>query len=176
MSGATCGECNKMFTRISLSLTRATLALPSTTLLSRTRRRRLSWCAAERPGHETAFSRRNSRPSFASRCPSESEGAGNAGCAVAPIASHAKMKKHTSVVTTGTPVHAGIPRAMVLTGSFALSPVSMTSESPSPADCSVSGPPGPTSRLSRLGTSQGVSGPHDFAVRVASFIRARMRA
>jgi hypothetical protein len=34
-----------------------------------------------------------------------------------------KMKKHTSVVTTGTPLSAGIPRAMVLTVSFVLSPV-----------------------------------------------------
>jgi hypothetical protein len=33
------------------------------------------------------------------------------------------MKKHTSVVTTVTPVQPGIPRAMVLTVSFALSPV-----------------------------------------------------
>jgi hypothetical protein len=31
--------------------------------------------------------------------------------------------KHTSIVTTVTPVSPGIPRAMVLTVSFALSPV-----------------------------------------------------
>jgi hypothetical protein len=34
-----------------------------------------------------------------------------------------KMKKHTSVVTTVTPDVPGIPRAMVLTVSFVLSPV-----------------------------------------------------
>ncbi|HTB00402.1 MAG TPA: hypothetical protein VK804_08005, partial [Bradyrhizobium sp.] len=34
-----------------------------------------------------------------------------------------KIKKHTSVVTTVTPETPGIPRAMVLTGSFVLSPV-----------------------------------------------------
>src|SRR5882724_10348348 len=34
-----------------------------------------------------------------------------------------EMKKHTSVVTTRTAVSPGIPYAMVLTGSFALSPV-----------------------------------------------------
>jgi hypothetical protein len=34
-----------------------------------------------------------------------------------------ESKKHTSVVTTGTPKHSGIPRAMVLTVSFVLSPV-----------------------------------------------------
>jgi hypothetical protein len=34
-----------------------------------------------------------------------------------------KVKKRTSVVTTGTPKHSGIPRAMVLTVSFVISPV-----------------------------------------------------
>ncbi len=34
-----------------------------------------------------------------------------------------KVKKHTSIVTTVTPVSPGIPRAMVLTVSFVLSPV-----------------------------------------------------
>jgi hypothetical protein len=34
-----------------------------------------------------------------------------------------KSRKHTSVVATGTPLHAGIPRAMVLTVSFVLFPV-----------------------------------------------------
>ena len=35
----------------------------------------------------------------------------------------AKIKKHTSIVTTVTPETPGIPRAMVLTVSFVLSPV-----------------------------------------------------
>jgi hypothetical protein len=43
------------------------------------------------------------------------------GASIAPAASRAKNKKHTSKVTTGTPKHPGIPRAMVLTASFALS-------------------------------------------------------
>src|SRR5690349_24002878 len=34
-----------------------------------------------------------------------------------------KIKKHTSVVTTGSPESSGIPRAMVLTVSFVISPV-----------------------------------------------------
>jgi hypothetical protein len=34
-----------------------------------------------------------------------------------------KIKKHTSVVTTGSPDSSGIPRAMVLTVSFVISPV-----------------------------------------------------
>src|SRR3954447_5084077 len=41
----------------------------------------------------------------------------------APAASHAKIIKHTSIVTTVTPDSPGIPRAMVLTVSFVISPV-----------------------------------------------------
>jgi hypothetical protein len=74
-------------------------------------------------------------------------------------------KKHTSKVATGESRITGIPRAMVLTVSFVISPVSMTSSSPSPSDQSVSGPSGPTSRTSRFSASQGAPGPHDFAVR-----------
>jgi hypothetical protein len=40
----------------------------------------------------------------------------------APAASRAIKTKHTSVVTTVTPETSGIPRAMVLTASFVLSP------------------------------------------------------
>jgi hypothetical protein len=65
-----------------------------------------------------------------------------------------KKTKHTSVVTTVTPVSPGIPRAMVLTAYSALSPVTGLS-------CHR--------RLQvitcQLDTSVGVSGPHDFAVR-----------
>jgi hypothetical protein len=41
----------------------------------------------------------------------------------APAALCAKVKKHTSIVTTVTPETPGIPRAMVLTAYIALSPV-----------------------------------------------------
>jgi hypothetical protein len=34
-----------------------------------------------------------------------------------------EIKKHTSIVTTVTPLQSGIPYAMVLTGFFVLSPV-----------------------------------------------------
>ena len=62
--------------------------------------------------------------------------------------------KHTSVVTTVTPESPGIPRAMVLTVSFVLSPVTMLV-------CHR------RLRFTRqLDTSVGASGPHDFAVRV----------
>src|SRR5271169_1691718 len=63
--------------------------------------------------------------------------------------------KHTSIVTTGSPVSPGLPCAMVLTASFALSPVTglschrrLRGNNPAKLDASV-----------------GASGPHDFAVR-----------
>src|ERR1700682_6599392 len=61
---------------------------------------------------------RRDAPELLHEPPSRREGAGNAGCALHPqpvcIGS-----KHT-VVTTGTPVSAGIPCTMVLTVSFVL--------------------------------------------------------
>ena len=66
-----------------------------------------------------------------------------------------KIKKHTSIVTTVTPDSPGIPYAMVLTVSFALSSVIGLVLSPS-ACGKVS---------ARLDASVEASGPHDFAVR-----------
>jgi hypothetical protein len=51
------------------------------------------------------------------------EGAGNAGRSLRPQPRVQKIKSTTSKFTTVTPVSPGIPRAMVLTGSFVLSPV-----------------------------------------------------
>src|SRR5882757_2356447 len=66
-----------------------------------------------------------------------------------------KIKKHTSIVTTVTPESPGIPRAMVLTVSFVLSPVTMLG-------CHRRW------RFTRqLDASVGASGPHDFAVRIS---------
>ena len=67
-----------------------------------------------------------------------------------------KIKKHTSIVTTVTPVTPGIPRAMVLTVSFALSPVTGLS-----CHCRQ------RKYFRQLDASVGASGPHDFAVREA---------
>jgi hypothetical protein len=74
-----------------------------------------------------------------------------------------KNKKHTSIVTTVTPESPGIPRAMVLTASFALSPVTGLF-------CHRR----LRNRFRRLDASVGASGPHDFAVRLqrASSLRA----
>src|SRR5882757_4829930 len=75
-----------------------------------------------------------------------------------------KIKKHTSIVTTVTPESPGIPRAMVLTVSFVLSPVTML---------------GCHRRLRftrQLDTSVGASGPHDFAVRLSAVRLAALSA
>ena len=69
-----------------------------------------------------------------------------------------KIKKHTSIVTTGSPKQSSLPCAMVLTAYFALSPVTglfwhrrLRGIKPAKLDASV-----------------GASGPHDFAVRVSA--------
>src|SRR5205823_5506161 len=79
----------------------------------------------------------------------------------APAASRAKSKKHTSIVTTGPPRTPGIPRAMVLTVSFGLSPVIglFCHRHRQVTTC-------------QLDASVEASGPHDFAVRVSTFRQA----
>jgi hypothetical protein len=71
------------------------------------------------------------------------------------------MKKAHEQVTTVTPESPGIPRAMVLTVSFVLSPVTGLF-------CHRYR----RSFLRQLDTSVGVSGPHDFAVRVSTIRQA----
>ena len=82
----------------------------------------------------------------------------------APAASRAKCKKHTSKVTTVTPETPGIPRAMVLTVSFVLSPVIGLSCHRRLANTSA-----------KLDASVETSGPHDFAVRVSAIRHERTR-
>jgi hypothetical protein len=64
------------------------------------------------------------RPGFAKKksCPLK-QGRREYRALVAPAALRAKIKKHTSIVTTVTPEQPGIPRAMVLTSYSVLSPV-----------------------------------------------------
>src|SRR6202051_4763393 len=70
----------------------------------------------------------------------------------APAAS--RVEKNTQLVTTDTPVHPAFPHAMVLTVSFALSPViGLVCHRRQRSD------------LRQLDASVGASGPHDFAVR-----------
>jgi hypothetical protein len=72
----------------------------------------------------------------------------------APAASRAKDRKHDELVTTVTPSSPGIPRAMVLTGSFVLSPVIGLCCHRHLADISA-----------KLDAGVEASGPHDFSVR-----------
>jgi hypothetical protein len=74
-----------------------------------------------------------------------------------------KVKKHTSIVTTVTPETPGIPRAMVLTVSFVLSPVT---------GLVCHRPRYDAKHRHQVDASIGASGPHDFAVRVST-IRQR---
>jgi hypothetical protein len=73
-----------------------------------------------------------------------------------------KVKKHTSIVTTVTPDSPGIPRAMVLTVSFVLSPVIglYCHRHRQVTTC-------------QLDASVGASGPHDFAVRISTIRQRR---
>ena len=75
-----------------------------------------------------------------------------------------KMRKHTSIVTTVTPETPGIPRAMVLTVSFVLSPATGLV-------CHRRR----RSLLRRLDASVGASRPHDFAVRFTAIRQRRIR-
>ena len=86
-------------------------------------------------------------------CPSNLEGAGNAGRLVRPQP-RVVCSKTRALVTTVTPETPGIPRAMVLTVSSALSPVTGLCCHRRQRSC-----------LRQLDASVGASGPHDFAVR-----------
>jgi hypothetical protein len=91
-------------------------------------------CARTR-GRASAFPRHDFAPELCQTSRPKIEGAGNAGCTVAPIASRAKKYKHTSIVTTGTPAQPGIPRANGFTAYSALSLVSRALLPPSSARC-----------------------------------------
>jgi hypothetical protein len=73
-----------------------------------------------------------------------------------------EMNKAHEQVTTGLPRLPGFPCAMVLTASFALSPVTGLS-------CHRH----QRNYFHQLDASVGASGPHDFAVRVSAFRQAR---
>jgi len=85
------------------------------------------------------------------------------GARFAPAASRAKNKKHGELVTTVTPVSLGIPRANGFNGFLRALPGEPGLLSPSLARSSPH----------RLDISVGISGPHDFAVRLT---RARLVA
>jgi hypothetical protein len=115
--------------------------------------------------HPSAFSRRENARALPTATP-ENRGSRECRALDAPAASHAKIIKHTSIVTTVTPGTPGIPRAMVLTVSFVISPVIglCCHRRQQVTTC-------------QLDASVEASGPHDFAVREprAFVFRAALR-
>src|SRR5437868_9787268 len=105
--------------------------------------------------HTSAFSRRENARALPTVTLEKIKGAGNAGRAMRPQP-RMQNKKHTSIVTTVTPERPGIPRAMVLTVSFVISPV---------IGLFCHRRQRVTTR--QLDASVEASGPHDFAVRIA---------
>ena len=115
-------------------------------------------------GYTTAISPRVSPEFWPARSALRSEGAGNAGRPMRPIAAramslgrsaHALVRSHRK-----TP---GIPHAMVY-GLYVISPVTGLSCHRRLRSC-----------LHRLDTSVGASGPHDFAVRIRAIRQKRIR-
>jgi hypothetical protein len=93
------------------------------------------------------------------------------GARLAPAASRAKNRKHTSVVTTVTPVSPGIPRAMVLTGSFVVSSESRALLPPSPA--AITANLIPASGYRDATTSPSASGAFVFRAKASTASRAQ---
>jgi len=102
---------------------------------------------------ERPHSRGVIRPSFASAAPNN-RGRRESRASDAPAASRAKVKKHTSKSTTGSPERAGLPCADGFNGFLRGLPGDRAFLPPSPAGLSH-----------RLDISVEISGPHDFAVR-----------
>src|ERR1700731_4327116 len=103
----------------------------------------------------TSRSRGAKRPRFAGNSvPSDQRAQGMPGAQRARSLAGQKNKAVPVTVTTVTPESPGIPRAMVLTVSFVLSPVTGLSCHRRLADTPA-----------KLDASVGASGPHDFAVR-----------
>ena len=75
--------------------------------------------------------------------------------------SRVRKKKAHALATTGTPKTSGIPCAMVLTVSFALSSVTGLFCHRRRRDAK---------HHRQLSASVGAPGPHDFAVRITSFV------
>jgi hypothetical protein len=124
-------------------------------------------------GYAFAFPRRHA-PEVLQRTfrPGKSEGVGNAGCPLHPWPRVQKVES-TRVLTADTPVHPAFPHAMVLTVSFALSPVTgldchRRRRNKAPLKARLG-----KGAFRRLDASVGASGPHDFAVRKPHHSSAR---
>ncbi len=113
----------------------------------------------KQPRHKSASPRHRS-PGLCADHPRKTEGAGNAGCADRTHSLTCAKKKAHERSHHRYAASTGIPRAMVLTVSFVLSPVTglfchrhLTHTS------------------AKLDASVGASGPHDFAVRAPVFAK-----
>jgi hypothetical protein len=105
--------------------------------------------------HTTSRSRRLTRANFALNFPpSPIRGRRECRAPDAPAAACAEVVVESTRVSQVTPESPGIPRAMVLTVSFVLSPATGLSCHRRLRTC-----------IRKLDTSVGVSGPHDFSVR-----------
>ena len=114
-------------------------------------------------GDTTSRSRGALRPRFAGKCLTlQSEGAGNAGRPMRPIAACAEVVVESTRVSQVTPESPGTPRAMVLTVYNVLSPATGLSCHRRLARL-----------LARLDASVGASGPHAFSVRLKRFRQRR---
>ena len=154
----------------------------------RRQRRRSNEHASTIPKHTSAFSRRENARALSTQSPFHREGAGNAGCALHPQ-SRVQNKKAHEVVTTSSPEQPGIPRAMVLTGYFVISPVIGLCCHPRLANMAGPRPVGPTSpprdltpasRRQDHTTSPSASAPFVCALAIAHgldpALRSRLRA
>jgi hypothetical protein len=115
--------------------------------------------------HTASRSRRLTRASFALNFPpSPMRGRRECRAPDAPAAACAEVVVESTRISQVTPESPGIPRAMVLTASFALSPATGLSCHRRLRTC-----------IRKLDTSVGVSGPHDFSVRFSAVRQERIR-
>src|SRR5215217_6808319 len=112
------------------------------------------------------------RPSFASNYPREKRAQGMPGARCTRSLA-CKNKKAHEVVTTSSPEQPGIPRAMVLTAYFEISPV-IGSIVTVACGYGWSAPGRADFASAKLDAGIEASGPHDFAVR-SNIVRLRAR-
>ena len=115
----------------------------------------IAGCAALHPGHAPTLPRRD-YARVAATIPRKTEGAGKAGCPLHPQPGVRKMRAHQHSHHRFNRISPAFPARMVLTVSFVISSVSRALLPPSPTE------------NRKLDISVGMSGPHDFAVRVST--------
>jgi hypothetical protein len=117
--------------------------------------------------HTFASPRRERRPGDETSWPSNKRGRRECRADVRTRSLVCEMKKHTSIVTTGSPNAPAFPARLVLTVSFVLAPETGL--------CCLRHPR-ETSASQEFDISVGISGPHDFAVRCPRVRLSRVKA